>query len=99
MEKKVSGYTEYENEDEIILRMGTQFRVKSNALEQSNGSHIVHLVEIDDDNDEPLASTMNEMHVTPKPSNEGASREKNRGGESHVKIFKEKSDYNRLKFD
>ncbi|CAF1056702.1 unnamed protein product [Adineta steineri] len=74
--KKVSGYTEYENEDEIILRMGTQFRVKSNALEQSNGSHIVHLVEIDDDNDEPLASTMNEMHVTPKPSNEGASRKK-----------------------
>ncbi|CAF1226585.1 unnamed protein product [Adineta steineri] len=66
--KKVSGYTEYENEDEIILRMGTRFRVKSNALEHSNGSHIVHLVEIDDNDDEPLASAMNEIHVTPKPS-------------------------------
>ena len=71
--KKVSGYTEYENEDEIILRMGTQFRVKSNALDQSNGSHIVHLIEIDDNNDEPLASAMNEMHVAAKPSNKGAS--------------------------
>ena len=27
--KKISGYTEYENEDEIILRMGTQLRVYS----------------------------------------------------------------------
>ncbi|CAF0777079.1 unnamed protein product [Adineta steineri] len=67
--KKISGYTEYENEDEIILRMGTRFRVKCDTLEQSNGSHIVHLVEIDDENnDEPLSSAMNEMHVTPKPS-------------------------------
>ncbi|CAF1175455.1 unnamed protein product [Adineta steineri] len=71
--KKVSGYTEYEKEDEIILRMGTQFRIKSNALEQSNGSHIVHLVEIDDNNDEPLSSTMIQMHVAPKPSNQDAS--------------------------
>ena len=28
--KKISGYTEYENEDEVILRMGTQFLVYSN---------------------------------------------------------------------
>ena len=27
--KKVSGYTEYESEDEVILRIGSQFRVKS----------------------------------------------------------------------
>jgi hypothetical protein len=71
--KKVSGYTEYENEDEIILRMGTQFRVKSNALDHPNGSHVVHLVEVDDNDDEPLASSMNEMHVAAKPSNKGAS--------------------------
>ncbi|CAF3852080.1 unnamed protein product [Adineta steineri] len=73
--KKISGYTEYENEDEIILRMGTRFRVKCDALEQSNGSHIVHLVEIDDDNNdnEPLASAMNQMHVTAKSSNQGTS--------------------------
>ncbi|CAF3876619.1 unnamed protein product [Adineta steineri] len=73
--KKISDYTEYKDEDEIILRMGTQFRVKSNTLEQSNGSHIVHLVEIDDNDDEPLASTMNEIHVTPKSSNQGTSDE------------------------
>jgi len=71
--KKVSGYTEYENEDEIILRMGTQFRVKSNALDHPNGSHVVHLVEVDDNDDEPLASSMNEMHLAAKSSNKGAS--------------------------
>jgi len=71
--KKISGYTEYENENEIILRMGTQFRVKCDSLEQSNGLHIVHLIEIDDDEDEPLASDMNKMQVAAKPSNKSAS--------------------------
>ena len=52
--KKVSGYTE----NEIILRMGAQFRVKSDLLEQSNGSHIVHLIEIDDDEDASLVSSI-----------------------------------------
>ncbi|CAF1022952.1 unnamed protein product [Adineta steineri] len=32
--KKVSGYTVYQDEDEIILKIGTQFRVKSDPLEQ-----------------------------------------------------------------
>jgi hypothetical protein len=72
--KKVSGYTEYENEDEIILKIGTQFRVKSNALDYSNGSHVVHLIEIDDNNDdETLASAVNEIQMTTKPSNQSAS--------------------------
>ena len=71
--KRVSGYTEYENEDEVILRMGSQFRVKGNPLAQSNGSHIVHLVEVDNKNDEPLASAVKELDVTPKPSSKGAS--------------------------
>ncbi|CAF4380790.1 unnamed protein product, partial [Rotaria sp. Silwood2] len=66
--KKISGYTEYETEDEIILRMGSQFRVKSDPLDQSNGSHLVHLIEIDDNDDQPLASAMNDMHLAaPKP--------------------------------
>jgi hypothetical protein len=72
----VSGYTEYENEDEIILRLGTQFRVKANPLEQSNGSHIVHLIEIDDDdndNDQPLAAAMSNMQVAGKNSSKGTS--------------------------
>ncbi|CAF1261511.1 unnamed protein product [Rotaria sordida] len=61
--KKVSGYTEFETEDEVILRMGSQFRVKSDPLEQSNGSYLVHLIEIDDDLDQPLASAMNDMKL------------------------------------
>ena len=71
--KKVSGYTEYENEDEVILRMGTKFHVKGDALAQSNGSFIVHLIEIDDNDDQPVATALSQMDVTPKPSNKGAS--------------------------
>jgi hypothetical protein len=70
--KKVSRYTEYENENEIISRLGTQFRIKSNPLEQSNGSHTVHLIEIDDDN-QPLATAMSNMHVARKKSNKSDS--------------------------
>ncbi|CAF4912831.1 unnamed protein product, partial [Rotaria sp. Silwood2] len=48
--------------------MGSQFRVKSDPLDQSNGSHLVHLIEIDDNDDQPLASAMNDMHLAaPKP--------------------------------
>ncbi|CAF2708395.1 unnamed protein product [Rotaria sp. Silwood2] len=67
--KRISGYTEYKNEDEVILRMGSQFRVKSDVFKQSNGSVLVHLVELDENNDQPLASAMNEMQLAPKPSN------------------------------
>ncbi|CAF3250236.1 unnamed protein product, partial [Rotaria sp. Silwood2] len=70
---KISGYTEYENEDEIILRMGSQFRVKSDTLDQLHGSHVVHLIEIDDNNDQPLASTMNEMQLAAKSSHTSTS--------------------------
>jgi hypothetical protein len=34
--------------------MSTQFRAKSDRVEQSNGSHIVHLVQIDDNNDKTV---------------------------------------------
>ncbi|CAF5114761.1 unnamed protein product, partial [Rotaria sp. Silwood1] len=50
--KNVAGYTAYENEDEIILRIGTEFHVKYNTLNHPNGSHVVHLVEIDEKNDQ-----------------------------------------------
>ncbi|CAF1406503.1 unnamed protein product [Adineta steineri] len=46
--KKVSGYTELESEDEIILKMGTEFRIKSDAMEHPKGSYHVHLIEIDE---------------------------------------------------
>ncbi|CAF3499284.1 unnamed protein product [Rotaria sp. Silwood2] len=70
---KISGYTEYENEDEIILRMGSQFRVKSDTLDQLHGSHVVHLIEIDDNNDQPLASIMNEIQLAAKSSHTSTS--------------------------
>ncbi|CAF1222604.1 unnamed protein product [Rotaria magnacalcarata] len=54
--KNVSGYTEYESEDEVILQMGTEFHVKSDPLDQSNGSYVVHLIEIGNNNDQALAS-------------------------------------------
>jgi hypothetical protein len=79
--KKISGYTEFENENEIILKMGTQFRVKSDPLMQPGGSHVVHLVEINDDDDDenkeqeksnvkPLA---NHIPVIAKPPKKEAS--------------------------
>jgi len=74
--KRISGYTEFENEDEVILRMGSQFSVKGDVLEQFNGSYIVHLTEIDDDDDDDeknVTSGMNEMQLAAKPSNKAAS--------------------------
>ncbi|CAF1070923.1 unnamed protein product [Adineta steineri] len=70
--KKVSGYTQYESEDEIILRLGTEFRVKSNALDHPNGSYLVHLIEIDEKNNDnnhttvasSLASAIYQMFFT-----------------------------------
>lgn len=56
--KKISDYTQYENENEVILRMGTQLHVKCDALEQSNGSYIVHLTEVDDNSNHPVTSAM-----------------------------------------
>ncbi|CAF4790265.1 unnamed protein product [Rotaria sp. Silwood2] len=72
--KKISGYTEHEYEYEVILRMGTEFRVKTNALKHPNGSHVVHLIKIDESIDQPLASAMNNMQLaTAKPSNKSTS--------------------------
>jgi hypothetical protein len=71
--KKISGYTEYEHEDEVILTTGTQLRVKSNSLEHAGALNVVHLVEIDNNNDEDnVTSAMNDIQVNEKSSNEGA---------------------------
>ncbi|CAF3093288.1 unnamed protein product [Rotaria sp. Silwood2] len=53
--KKVAGYTEYEGEKEIILRMGSRFRVKGDPLDQSNGSYVVHLIELSENNNQSSA--------------------------------------------
>ena len=69
---KISGYTEYENENEVILRIGTQFRVKSNALDHPNGSHVVHLIETDQ---QPTPTpTPKPQPPIPKPTNENQTK-------------------------
>ncbi|CAF1429400.1 unnamed protein product [Adineta ricciae] len=65
--KKISGYTQYENEEEVILRMGTKFRVKSNPFKQSNNSYIVHLIEIGDNNENLSLAIATDMHKITGP--------------------------------
>ncbi|CAF0890204.1 unnamed protein product [Adineta steineri] len=76
---KVCGYTEHESEHEIILRMGTELRVKSDALEHPKGSYHVHLIEINGENNNDnnhaliLASSINQMQLT---TNQNSSQPK-----------------------
>jgi hypothetical protein len=46
--KNLAGYTIYPNEKEVILRLGTKLRVKSNALQCGN-LQVVQLEEVDND--------------------------------------------------
>ncbi|CAF1362578.1 unnamed protein product [Adineta steineri] len=67
--KNVSGYTKYENENEIILRMGTKFRVKRNPVKRSDRLYVVYLIEIDEKNNDnnhtsTLTSSINQMQLT-----------------------------------
>jgi hypothetical protein len=79
--KSISGYTEFENENEVILKMGTQFRVKSDPFVQASGSPIVHLMEINDDDDDDddeqeknnVTPMMNHIPVIAKPPKKNVS--------------------------
>ncbi|CAF1453302.1 unnamed protein product [Rotaria sp. Silwood1] len=44
--KDLTGYTNYPDEKEVLLKMGTKLRVKSNAMKHGK-LHLIHLVEID----------------------------------------------------
>jgi hypothetical protein len=72
--KNLAGYTIYPNEKELILRVGTQLHVKSNAL-QHGSLHVVHLAEVDYNSHEQLSSAMATVHVTPELSNKSVSGE------------------------
>ncbi|CAF1473607.1 unnamed protein product [Adineta steineri] len=50
--KSVSSYTCYPKEDEVILMPGTMFEVVSNPLNHKGGLNIIHLKEINDDDDD-----------------------------------------------
>ncbi|CAF1488396.1 unnamed protein product [Adineta ricciae] len=44
--RNMSGYTKFENENEVILPPGTRLRVVSNALDHDGGLHVIHTMEI-----------------------------------------------------
>jgi hypothetical protein len=50
--KDVSIYSYYPNESEVILGLGTELRVKGDALKHHGGLNIVHLVQLKDDDEE-----------------------------------------------
>ncbi|CAM4957736.1 unnamed protein product [Rotaria socialis] len=81
--RKISGYTAHADEDEMILPIGSKFRVKSNSLDQSYGSHVVHLIEIDDKIDQSGALVMNQMKSNAIPPC------KNSLGKSFILMFHE----------
>lgn len=60
--KNISGYTAFPNEDEVILGVGTQLRVKNNALKYG-GLRVVHLEEVVEDNDQELVSSVASMNM------------------------------------
>ncbi|CAF1192806.1 unnamed protein product [Didymodactylos carnosus] len=73
--KNITGYTNYPNENEVLLGPGTHLRVESIALDHAGALHVVHLAEVNDDSDTQLPSAMAAVYITPKSSNEGASGE------------------------
>ncbi|CAF4545039.1 unnamed protein product [Rotaria socialis] len=85
--KKTSGYAQYESEDEIILRIGTELHVKSDPSIQPNGSFLVHLVEVDDENRQPLASTIKESNLNhKKEQNNNANLNRTSDENGHVML-------------
>lgn len=58
--KDVSSYSYYPNENEVLLTIGTELRVKGDILQHPGGLKIVHLVQMknddDDDDDEESSS-------------------------------------------
>jgi hypothetical protein len=64
--KDISQYTYFSEEKEVILGMGTNLCVKSNAL-QHGKLRVIHLVEVDNSGHEPVPMAMAAISVTPKP--------------------------------
>jgi hypothetical protein len=61
--KDISAYSNFPQEKEVILGLGTRLRIASNALSHSS-LNVVHLLELSDDNEEELSSTLKGMSVT-----------------------------------
>jgi hypothetical protein len=61
--KSISSYSSLPNENEVILGLGTRFRVLGDPFDHPN-LNIVHLVELSDDDEEELSSSMKSMAVS-----------------------------------
>jgi hypothetical protein len=72
--KDISGYTIFPDEKEIVLNIGTKFRVKSNALKHGK-LNVVHLVEIDSNGQDEVSTGMTAMSLAPQTPNNSASSE------------------------
>ncbi|CAF5172998.1 unnamed protein product, partial [Rotaria magnacalcarata] len=72
--RNIKGYTNFDNEDELILMPGTRLQVESNALNHLGGLHVIHLRELIDNSDEQLASAIVQVHLPPTVSDGRAQR-------------------------
>jgi hypothetical protein len=61
--KQISSYSNFPQENEVILGLGTRLCVASDALEHSS-LNVVHLRELSDENDEGLSSSLASMSVS-----------------------------------
>ncbi|CAF1406871.1 unnamed protein product [Adineta steineri] len=57
--KSISSYTNYLNEDEVMLMPGTIFEVLADPLNHPSGFNMVHLKEINDDDEPPRPQNSN----------------------------------------
>jgi hypothetical protein len=73
--KDISGYSNYSTEDEVLLSPGIQLRVAANPLNLAGGLYLVHLIEMCDDSDEQLSSSMTAMNVSPRSTDKSTSGE------------------------
>jgi hypothetical protein len=105
--KQISQYSKLRQEAEVILMMGTQFRVKADPLISTHGQDVVHLVEIGDENDseeeQATASALDNLHLStmttvkdPPSMSHFTSRQ--RLIPSSIKHCEEKHQKNRLLF-
>ncbi|CAF3288975.1 unnamed protein product [Rotaria sp. Silwood2] len=72
--KNINGYTNYPDEQEVLLRPGTQLRVKDNALHHKGGLHVVHLAEVCDGHEAQLPNAMASLNLSSKSENKSASK-------------------------
>ncbi len=72
--KDISRYTNYPDEDEVLLAPGIQLRVIASATDLPGGLNVVHLAEVNDSDSDKLWPSP-EIHVLPKSAEKDTSSE------------------------